>query len=152
MKEIKGSFSGKGKRIAIVISRFNEFVSKELLSGCIDTLLKAGVEEKDITVLWAPGAFEIPQVLNRLDTKGFDALISLGAIIRGETPHFDYLAAEAIKGIARISLERNIPIVFGIITADTLEQAIERAGTKQGNKGREAALSALEMANLFGTI
>jgi 6,7-dimethyl-8-ribityllumazine synthase len=152
MKEIKGNFSGKGKKIAVVVSRFNEFISKELLTGCLDTLRKVSVEEKDISVLWTPGSFEIPQVLAVLDTKKFDAVIVLGAVIRGDTPHFDFIASEVAKGVARISIEKKIPVIFGIITADTVEQAIERAGTKQGNKGREAALSALEMANLYSQI
>ncbi|MDP2922549.1 MAG: 6,7-dimethyl-8-ribityllumazine synthase [Candidatus Omnitrophota bacterium] len=152
MKEIMGNYSGKGKKIAIVISRFNEFISKELLGGCQDTLRKSGVDEKDILVVWAPGSFEIPQVLGKLDSKKFDAAIALGAVIRGDTPHFDYIASEVAKGVARISLEKNVPVIFGVITADTVEQAIERAGTKQGNKGRDAALSALEMANLYSQI
>ncbi|MDD5070598.1 MAG: 6,7-dimethyl-8-ribityllumazine synthase [Candidatus Omnitrophica bacterium] len=152
MKEIKGDFSGKGKKIAIVISRFNEFISKELLSGCLDALLKTGVLEDDIMAIFAPGAFEIPQILAKLDTKKFDAIIALGAVIRGDTPHFDYIAAEVSKGVATISIAQKIPIVFGVITADTLEQAIERAGTKQGNKGRDAALSALEMSNLYSQL
>lgn len=152
MKEIMGNFLGKGKKIVVVISRFNEFVGKELLSGCQDTLKKAGVEDKDITVVWAPGSFEIPQVLNKLDIKKFDAAIALGAVIRGDTPHFDYIASEVAKGVARVSLEKNTPVIFGVITADTVEQAIERAGTKQGNKGRDAALAALEMANLYSQL
>jgi 6,7-dimethyl-8-ribityllumazine synthase len=152
MKEIKGNFSGKGKRIAIIISRFNDFISKQLLEGCVDTLKKAEVRENDIVVIWTPGAFEIPQILSALDSKKFNAIITLGAVIRGDTPHFDYIASEVAKGVARISIEKKIPVIFGIITADTLEQAIERAGTKQGNKGREAALSALEMANIYSQI
>ncbi len=152
MKEITGNYSGKGKKIAIVISRFNEFVSSELLNGCVDTLKKSGVEEKDVLVVWAPGAFEIPQVLNKIDTKKVDAVITLGAVIRGDTPHFDYIASEVAKGVAKLSLDKNIPVTFGIITADSIEQAIERAGTKQGNKGRDAALSALEMANIYTQI
>jgi 6,7-dimethyl-8-ribityllumazine synthase len=152
MKEITGNFSGKGKKIAIVISRFNEFISNELLSGCRDTLIKSGVEDKDILVVWTPGSFEIPQALGKLDSKKFDVAIALGAVIRGDTPHFDYIASEVAKGIARVSLEKNIPVIFGVITADTIEQAIERAGTKQGNKGRDAALAALEMANLYSQI
>ncbi|MEI8348793.1 MAG: 6,7-dimethyl-8-ribityllumazine synthase [Candidatus Omnitrophota bacterium] len=152
MKEIVGTYAGKGKRIAIVISRFNEFVGKELLAGCVDTLKKSAVEEKDITVVWAPGSFEIPQIIGKLDTKKFDAVIALGALIRGDTPHFDYIAAEVSKGVARLSLDKNIPMIFGVITTDTLEQAIERSGTKQGNKGRDAALAALEMATLYQQI
>lgn len=149
MKEIKGDFSGKGKKFAIVISRFNEFISNQLLQGCLDTLKKSGVEEKDCLVIWVPGAFEIPQVLNRLDAKKIDGAIALGAVIRGDTPHFDYIASEVTKGIASLSLSKNIPITFGVITADTVEQAVERAGTKQGNKGRDAALSAIEMASIY---
>jgi len=152
MKEIRGNFLGKGKKIAIVISRFNEFVSNQLLQGCIDTLKKSGVSEDNIIVVWTPGSFEIPQVLSKIDTKKLDAAIALGAVIRGETPHFDYVAAEVSKGVARMSQDRKIPIIFGVITADTVEQAVERAGTKQGNKGRDAALSALEMLNLYSQI
>ena len=152
MKQIKGDFLGKTKKIAIVISRFNEFISNELLSGCIDTLNKSGVDNKNVTVVWAPGSFEIPQILSKLNVKKFDAVIALGAVIRGDTPHFDYIASEAVKGIAKVSLDEKIPIIFGVITADTIEQAIERAGTKQGNKGREAALNALEMANIYAQI
>lgn len=152
MKEIRGNFLGKGKKIAIVNSRFNEFISNQLLQGCVDTLIKSGVDSEDISVIWAPGSFEIPQVLSKLDTASFDALIALGAVIRGETPHFDYIASEVAKGVARISLDRKIPIIFGVITADTVEQAVDRAGAKQGNKGRDAALSALEMANLYTRI
>ncbi len=152
MKEVKGSFSGQGKKIAIVISRFNEFISNQLLQGCLDTLRKSGVIEENVSIIWTPGSFEIPQVLNKLDTKKFNAVIALGAVIRGETPHFDYIASEVTKGIARISQEKRIPITLGVITADTVEQAVERAGTKQGNKGRDAALTALEMANIYSQI
>jgi len=152
MKEIRGNFLGKGKKIAIVISRFNEFVSNQLLQGCVDTLKKSGVSEDGIMIVWTPGSFEIPQVLSKIDTKKFDAAIALGAVIRGETPHFDYVAAEVSKGVARMSQDKKIPIIFGVITADTVEQAVERAGTKQGNKGRDAALSALEMLNLYSQI
>lgn len=152
MKEIRGVFVGKGKKIIIVISRFNEFISNQLLQGCTDTLSKAGVATADITIIWAPGSFEIPQILSKLDTKKFNAIITLGAVIRGDTPHFEYIASEVAKGIARISQDKKIPVAFGVITADTVEQAVERAGTKQGNKGRDAALSALEMANLYSQI
>ena len=152
MKEIKGNFSGKGRRIAIVISRFNEFISNELLGGCLDTLSKAGVLSKDITVIWVSGSFEIPQALGKIDAKKYDAIIALGAVIRGDTPHFEFIAAELAKGVAQISLEKKRPVIFGIITSDTVEQAIERAGTKQGNKGREAALSAIEMSDVFTQI
>ncbi|MFH1772070.1 MAG: 6,7-dimethyl-8-ribityllumazine synthase [Candidatus Omnitrophota bacterium] len=152
MKEIKGNYSGKGKKIAIVISRFNEFISSQLLGGCIDTLIKAGTKAADISVIWSPGSFEIPQILSRLNIKNFDAAVALGAVIRGDTPHFEYIASEVSKGIARISMEKKFPIIFGVITADTIEQAIERAGTKQGNKGRDSALSALEMADIFSQL
>jgi len=152
MKEIRGNFSGKGKKIAIVVSRFNEFISNQLLQGCVDTLNKSGVAKESIFVVWTPGSFEIPQVLSKLDTKKFNAIIALGAVIRGETPHFDYIASEVAKGVARISQEKKIPVTFGIITADTVEQAVERAGTKQSNKGRDAALAALEMADIYSQI
>jgi len=152
MREIRGNFQGKGKKIAIVISRFNEFISNQLLAGCLDALKKSGVSEANISVVWTPGSFEIPQVLAKIDTKKFDAVIALGAVIRGETPHFDYIAAEVSKGIARFAQDKKVPVVFGVITADTVEQAVERSGTKQGNKGRDAALSALEMANIYSQI
>ena len=152
MEEIRGSYLGKGRKIVIVISRFNEFISNQLLQGCIDTLKKSGVTKENISVIWTPGSFEIPQVLSKLDTKKFNAVIALGAVIRGETPHFDYIASEVSKGVARISQDKKIPATFGIITADSVEQAVERAGTKQGNKGRDAALAALEMADIFSQI
>ena len=152
MKEIRGSFLGKGRKIVVVVSRFNELISNQLLQGCLDTLKKAGVTNENISVIWTPGSFEIPQVLSKLDTKKFNAVIALGAVIRGETPHFDYIASEVAKGVARISQDKKIPATFGIITADSVEQAVERAGTKQGNKGRDAALSALEMADIYSQI
>jgi len=152
MKEIRGNFSGKGKKITIVISRFNEFISNQLLQGCLDTLKKSGVTKENISVIWTPGSFEIPQVLSKLDTKKLNAVIALGAVIRGETPHFDYIASEVTKGVARISQDKKIPATFGIITADTVEQAVDRAGAKQGNKGRDAALAALEMADIYSQI
>lgn len=152
MKEIRGNFSGKGKKIAIVVSRFNEFISNQLLQGCIDTLNKSGVAKESIFVIWTPGSFEIPQVLSKLDAKKFNAIIALGVVIRGETPHFEYIASEVAKGVARISQEKKIPVTFGVITADTVEQAVERAGTKQSNKGRDAALAALEMADIYTQI
>lgn len=152
MKEIKGNLSAKGKKFAIVISQFNEFISNQLLQGCVDTLKKSGVIDTDILAVWVPGSFELPQAINMLDTKKFDAVIALGAIIRGDTPHFEYVASEAAKGIARISLDKKIPVTFGIITADTVDQAIDRAGTKHGNKGRDAALAAVEMVSVLGQI
>lgn len=152
MKEIKGSFCGKGKRILIVISRFNEFISNQLLQGCLDSLTKGGAAAENVTVVWTPGAFEIPQVLNKINTADFDGAIALGAVIRGDTPHFDYIAAEVSKGVAKLSLEKDIPVIFGVITADTVEQAMERSGIKQGNKGREAALAVLEMIDIYSQI
>jgi 6,7-dimethyl-8-ribityllumazine synthase len=149
MKEIRGSFLGKDVKIVVVISRFNEFISNQLLQGCIDTLVKSGVKADDIEVVWTPGSFEIPQVLSKLDISKYNAAIALGAVIRGETPHFDYIASEVTKGVAKLSLDKKTPIALGVITADTVEQAVERAGTKQGNKGRDAALTALEMVNIY---
>lgn len=153
MREIKGSYQGKGKKVGIVISRFNELVSSNLLDGCIDELKKQGVEDKNIHLFWVPGSFEIPQILAKLcDSKIFDVLIALGAIIRGETPHFDYIASQLTKGVTELSLTKKIPIILGVLTCDTLEQAVERAGAKQGNKGRTSALAAIEMANLYKEI
>jgi len=152
-KVIEGNLMAKGRKFCILASRFNDFITKELISGCIDTLVRHGAEEKDATVVWVPGAFEIPTVAQKLArSKSYDAIICLGTVIRGSTPHFEYIAAEVAKGIARISLDTGLPVIFGIITADTIEQAIERSGTKEGNKGRDAALSAIEMANLLEKI
>lgn len=153
MKTIQGSLIAKGKKFGIVASRFNDFVTKELIAGCIDTLTRHGVNHEDILLAWAPGAFEIPLTAQKLaGLKSYDAVICLGAVIRGATPHFDYIAAEVSKGVARVAQDSNLPVVFGVITADTIEQAIERAGTKDGNKGRDAALSAIEMVNLLEQI
>jgi 6,7-dimethyl-8-ribityllumazine synthase len=152
-KTIEGNLIAKGKKFSIVASRFNDFITKDLLSGCLDTLLRHGVEDKDITVTWVPGAFEIPLIAQKLaKTKSPDAVICLGTIIRGSTPHFDYIASCVSKGISRASWDTGLPVIFGIITADTIEQAIERAGTKEGNKGSDAALTAIEMANLLKQI
>ncbi len=149
-KIMEGNLIAKGKKFGIVASRFNDFITKELISGCIDTLVRHGAEDKDLQVSWVPGAFEIPLVAQRLaKSKSFDAVICLGTVIRGSTPHFDYIASEVAKGVARVAQDTGVPVTFGIITADTIEQAIERAGTKDGNKGRDAALSAIEMANLL---
>ncbi|PIU40834.1 MAG: 6,7-dimethyl-8-ribityllumazine synthase [Candidatus Omnitrophica bacterium CG07_land_8_20_14_0_80_42_15] len=153
VKIIKGDLIGKGKKFGIVISRFNEFISGKLLDGALDTLSRHGVDEKDVDVAWVPGSFEIPMIAKSMaNSKKYDAVICLGTVIRGETPHFDYIAAEVAKGVAKIALDSDKPCIFGIITADTLEQAIERAGTKDGNKGRDAAISAIEMANLCAKI
>jgi 6,7-dimethyl-8-ribityllumazine synthase len=151
VKVIEGKMLAKGMSFGLVASRFNDFMTKELVSGCIDTLVRHGADDKDVTVVWVPGAFELPLVAQRMaKTKSFDALICLGTIIRGATPHFDYIAAETSKGVAKVSLDSGIPVIFGIITADSIEQAVERAGSKDGNKGRDAALSAIEMVSLTG--
>ena len=149
-KVIEGNLIAKGKKFGIVASRFNDFITKELVSGCLDTLVRHGADDKDLVVTWVPGAFEVPVVAQRLaKSRAYDALICLGTIIRGSTPHFDYIASEVAKGIARVSQDAGLPVIFGVITADTIEQAIERAGTKEGNKGKDAALNAIEMANLI---
>ena len=148
-KVIQAQLIAKGKKFALVASRFNEFITQKLLEGALDELAKHGAADKDLTVVWVPGAFEMPGVANRLArSKKYDALICLGTVIRGQTPHFDYIANEVAKGIASVSLNTATPAIFGVITADNLEQAIERAGTKSGNRGRNAALGAIEMANL----
>ena len=149
-KVIEGNLIAKGKKFGIIASRFNDFITKELVSGCLDTLVRHGAQDNDLVVTWVPGAFEIPCVAGRLaKSKSYDALICLGTVIRGSTPHFEYIASEVAKGVARVSQDTGLPVIFGIITADTIEQGIERAGTKEGNKGRDAALNAIEMANLF---
>ncbi len=147
---IQGKLNAKGKKIAIVVSRFNEMISKNLLNGAIDCLTRHECDEENIQVVYVPGAFEIPFAAKNLAiTKKHDAIICLGAIIRGATPHFDYIAAEVSKGIASVGLETGVPIIFGVITSDSIEQALERAGTKAGNKGWDAALSAIEMADML---
>lgn len=152
-KVLEGGLVVKGKKFGIVASRFNDFITKELISGCTDTLVRHGASDDDLTVALVPGAFEIPTVAQKMaQTKKYDAIICLGTVIRGATPHFDYVAAEVSKGIARVSQDANIPVIFGVITADTIEQAIERAGTKDGNKGKDAAISAIEMVNLMEKI
>lgn len=153
VKVVEGNFIAKGRKFAVVASRFNDFITKELLSGCIDTLVRHGANDTDITVAWVPGSFEIPTLAGRFaKSKSYDAVICLGTVIRGATPHFDYVASEVAKGVAKVAQDYSLPVVFGVITADTIEQAIERAGTKDGNKGSDAALSAIEMANLFDKI
>lgn len=149
----EGYIKGEGVRVGIVVSRFNEFIGGKLLSGAWDGLIRHGVAESDVTVAWVPGAMEIPLVAQRLARSGdYDAIICLGAVIRGSTPHFDYVAAEAAKGVAMVQLDTGLPVIFGVLTTDTIEQAIERAGTKAGNKGWDAAVSAVEMANLLRDI
>lgn len=153
VKTVEGQLIAKGKKFGIVVSRFNDFISKRLVEGAVDTLLRHGAKENEVEVVWVPGSFEIPVVANKLArSKKFDAVICLGTVIKGSTPHFEYVAGEAAKGVAKVSLDTGIPVIFGVITAENLEQAIERAGAKDGNKGRDAALSAIEMANLFENI
>ena len=152
-KQYEGMLLGKGLKFGVVISRFNEFFSRKLLDGAMDALLRHDVNDNDIEVAWTPGSFEIPLIAQKMaQTKKYDAIICLGAVIRGSTPHFDYIAAEVTKGIAAINLNTGIPIIYGVITTDTLEQAIERSGSKVGNKGKDAAVSAIEMANLVKSI
>ncbi|MDP1621725.1 MAG: 6,7-dimethyl-8-ribityllumazine synthase [Bacteroidales bacterium] len=150
MKTIEGKLDAKGLKFGIVISRFNEFISGKLLSGCIDALKRHGADENNLDIIWSPGAFEIPVLAKKMaDSKKYDAVICLGAVIRGSTPHFDYVAAEVSKGVAHVGLETGFPVIFGVLTTDNIEQAIERAGTKGGNKGFDAGLAAIEMANLM---
>jgi len=152
-KSFEGVLLGKGLRFGVVVSRFNDFITKRLLDGAEDALLRHGVSQEDIGIAWVPGSFEIPLVAKKLaQTKKYDAVICLGAVVRGGTPHFEYIASEVTKGIAKVSLDTEVPVVYGIITADTLEQAIERAGTKMGNAGFKAAVIAIEMANLVKSI
>lgn len=150
---IQGQLTGTGLKIAVVVSRFNEFITGKLLEGCVDSLSRHGVQREDIYVFWVPGAFEIPFTATKLlNTDKFDAIICLGTVIRGSTPHFDYVAGEAAKGVGQLNQQGKIPVIFGVLTTDTIEQAIERAGTKAGNKGADAAVSAIEMANLSNAI
>lgn len=152
VKVFEGKLSGENLKFGIVISRFNEFITSKLLGGTIDALLRHGVKEEDIDLAWTPGAFEIPLAAKKMASKGYDAVICLGAVIRGATPHFDYVSAEVTKGVAQVSLSSEVPVIFGVLTTDNIEQAIERAGTKSGNKGFEAAVSAIEMANLLKSL
>ncbi len=148
-KVFEGNLTGKGRKFGIVISRFNEFISARLLEGAMDCLRRHGTKDDDVTIAWVPGAFDIPAVAKRMGGSGkVDAVLCLGTVIRGATAHFDYVAAEAAKGIAHAGMDTGVPTVFGIITADNLEQAIERAGSKAGNRGRDAARSAMELADL----
>ena len=152
-KRFEGMLLGKGLKFGLVISRFNEFITKKLVEGAQDALLRHGVNEVDIDIVWVPGSFEIPLVAKKLaQSKKYNAVICLGAVVRGGTPHFEYIATEVTKGIAEVGLETGLPVIYGVITADTLEQAIERAGTKMGNAGFEAAENAIEMANLLKSI
>jgi 6,7-dimethyl-8-ribityllumazine synthase len=150
IKKIEGNLNAQGKNYALVASRFNEFISGKLVEGAVDCLLRHGAEEKNLSLTWVPGAFELPLVASKLAASGkYQAVICLGAVIKGETPHFDFIASEAAKGIAQAAFSSGMPVIFGVITADSLEQAIERAGTKAGNKGWDAALSAIEMSDLL---
>ncbi len=149
-KTIEGTLVSSGKKYGICIARFNEFISNKLLGGALDALARHGVKDDEVTVAWVPGSFEIPIVVKKMADSGkYDAVIALGAVIRGSTPHFDYVAAEVSKGVAHVGLSSSVPVLFGVLTTDTIEQAIERAGTKAGNKGFDAAVAAIEMANLM---
>ena len=151
-RTIEGAYTAAPGKIGIVVSRFNEFITRRLLDGALDCLRRHGADDSDIDVVWCPGAFEIPQVARRLSgAPGYRAVICLGCVIRGETPHFEYVAAAA-TGLGKLALESDVPVIFGVLTTDTLEQAIDRAGAKGGNKGWDAALSAIEMADLFRKI
>ena len=150
MNKIVGKLNGQGLKIGIVVGRFNDFISSKLLEGSLDCLTRHDVDENDIDVAWVPGAFEIPLLAKKMaTTKKYDAIITLGAVIRGSTPHFDYVCKEAAAGVAKVALETEVPVIFGVLTTDSIEQAIERAGTKAGNKGWEVSLGAIEMASLM---
>jgi 6,7-dimethyl-8-ribityllumazine synthase len=152
-KILEAKLIAEGKKFALVVSRFNDFITEKLLNGAIDALVRSGARDEDIEIVKVPGAFEIPLMAQKMAAKNrFNAIICLGAVIRGSTPHFDYISAEVSKGVAAVSLEAAIPVIFGVITTDTIEQAIERAGTKSGNKGWSAAIAAVEMANLFEVV
>jgi len=153
MKTIEGNLTGSNGKFAILVARFNSFIVESLLDGALDTLKRHGVNEKDIEIVRVPGAFEMPIAAQRMAAQNkYDAIIALGAVIRGGTPHFEYVAGECVKGLSQVSLNANIPVSFGVLTVDSIEQAIERAGTKAGNKGGEAAITALEMVNLFAEL
>ena len=153
MRTLEGQFTTSGERFFIVVSRFNEFISSKLLSGALDELKRHGIEDNNIDIAWVPGAFEIPLVAKKAAKTGkYNAVIALGAVIKGSTSHYDYVCAEVSKGVASVSLETEVPVIFGVLTTDNIEQAIERAGTKSGNKGSDAAKSAIEMANLVKQI
>ena len=152
-KILEANLMAEGKRFALVVSRFNDFITDRLLGGAVDALVRSGARDKDIEIVKVPGAFEIPLIAKKMAATGrYSAVVCLGAVIRGATPHFDYVSAEVTKGIAMVSMETEIPVIFGIVTTDTIEQAIERAGTKSGNKGWSAAITAVEMANLIEVV
>ncbi len=153
MRTFEGKFDGRDVRIAIVAGRFNEFITSKLVGGALDVLRRNDVSEENIDIAWVPGAFEIPLIAKKLaNTQKYDAIITLGAVIKGSTPHFDYVCAEVSKGVAQISLQSELPVIFGVLTTNNIEEAIERAGTKAGNKGADAAFSAIEMINLIKEI
>jgi 6,7-dimethyl-8-ribityllumazine synthase len=150
MHILEGKLTAKNMKVAIVVARFNEFITSKLLSGCVDCLLRHEAVDEDLTVAWVPGAFEIPMAAKKLAESGkYDAVICLGAVIRGATPHFDYVCAEASKGIAQVSMQTGVPVAFGVLTTENIQQAVERAGTKAGNKGVDCAMTAMEMVNLL---
>jgi 6,7-dimethyl-8-ribityllumazine synthase len=150
MNVIEGNLIAKGLKFGIVAGRFNEFIGSKLVSGALDALVRHGVKEEDITMTWVPGAFEIPMIAKKMaQSRKYDGIICVGAVIRGSTPHFEYVSSEVSKGIAHVGLETEVPVIFGVLTTDSIEQAIERAGTKAGNKGYDAAMTAIEMANLL---
>jgi 6,7-dimethyl-8-ribityllumazine synthase len=150
MKTIEGKLDASGLKFGIIVSRFNEFITSKLLGGAVDCIKRNNGDDDNITVAWVPCAFEIPSMAKKLvQTKKYDAVICLGAVIKGSTPHFDYVSAEVSKGVAQVGMSAEIPVIFGVLTTDSIEQAIERAGTKSGNKGFDAAMSAIEMANIF---
>ena len=152
MKTIEGKISGKGKKIAILVSRFNSTITQRLLDGAVDTLTRHEVNEKDITVAFVPGAFELPPTAKRMAAMGVDAVLCLGCVIRGSTPHFDFVAGEVAKGIAKVAMKATVPVIYGVLTTDTIEQALERSGTKAGNRGHDAAMAALEMCGVYAQI
>jgi len=152
MREYSAELTSEGKKYAVVVARFNHFITDRLVEGCLDTLKRHGVKDEEIEIIRVPGAFEIPLAAQKASKKDYDAIITLGAVIRGDTPHFDYVCAEVSKGVANVSLNTEKPVIFGVITTDTIDQAIQRAGVKSGNKGADAALSAIEMANLMELI
>lgn len=150
MRTLEGKFNGKGLRIGIVAGRFNEFITSKLVGGAVDVLKRNDVNDEDIDIAWVPGAFEIPLITKKMaESKKYDAILTLGAVIKGATPHFDYVCAEVSKGVAQISLQTGLPVMFGVLTTNNIEEAIERAGTKAGNKGADAAMTAIEMINLI---
>jgi len=152
VKTYQGNLLAEGLKVGIVVARFNEFISNKLLGGALDALERHGIDTEDVDVVWVPGAFEIPLIAQKMADKDYHAVICLGAVIRGATPHFDYVSAEVSKGVAQVGLKSEKPVIFGVLTTDTIEQAVERAGTKAGNKGFEAAVSAIEMSNLLKSL